>query len=242
MNSLLNDIRAILFDLDNTIFDHTRVQKESLFELHTRYSEIFDGISFDKFYRAYVKNNEIVWRMMVAGEITKETLRLRRFSDVLQSFGLGTARAAEMTKVYLDIYADRYYFMDGAYSVLQELHTRFNLGLITNGFPDIQNIKIDRLGIRSLFDVIVMSDTAGVMKPHPDIFLKAVEALDRSAEECLFVGDSYDTDITGAAQIGMKTVWFNPSRKEPPQDAPHRLPVVTDLRELITQLEHSSSG
>lgn len=98
--------------------------------------------------------------------------------------------------------------VDQAEEVLHALKSKYRIGLITNGRTDIQYGKIDRLGIRNVFEFILVSEEAGVKKPDPRIFEMAVESLKLRPEECVYVGDYPRNDIEGAGKVGMRTVWI----------------------------------
>jgi len=91
---------------------------------------------------------------------------------------------------------------------LSRLHT---LGLITNGAPDLQQEKIDATGIRSFFEVIVISGELGYGKPDPRIFESAARRLGVDPRFAWMIGDSFQRDIVGAKAMGMNTVWVNRS-------------------------------
>jgi len=99
--------------------------------------------------------------------------------------------------------------VQGAKQVIEKLSKRFPLGVISNGFPDIQYNKLKSLHIEKLFKVILLSEELGVRKPNKRIFKLAAERIGIKTNYCLFVGDSLDTDILGAKNSGMKTCWFN---------------------------------
>jgi len=80
--------------------------------------------------------------------------------------------------------------------------------LITNGRTAIQYGKIDRLGLRDRFEVILVSEEVGIKKPNPDLFRMALKRLGLEPEECLYVGDHPVNDIEGAAAVGMETIWM----------------------------------
>ncbi|MCZ8517393.1 HAD family hydrolase [Paenibacillus filicis] len=99
---------------------------------------------------------------------------------------------------------------DDTFHVLDHLHKQYPLLLLTNGAPDLQQEKIDSiLGLADYFDHIIISGTFGAGKPAPSIFQHAMELLGISPEEGMMVGDNLDTDIKGAGGIGMRSVWIN---------------------------------
>lgn len=107
--------------------------------------------------------------------------------------------------------------MKDAKRVVKTLSKKFKLGIISNGFPDVQYRKLRVLGFENLFQCIMLSGEIDILKPDPRIFLKATNLLAVQPEESLYVGDSYNVDIVGAKKAGMQTCWFNPHKIRLPQ-------------------------
>ncbi len=111
-------------------------------------------------------------------------------------------------------YYDTNYFSHGAamkdaLEILDYCRERgYILGLVTNGKKDLQDGKIDLLGLRGYFKAIVISGEAGISKPDPAIYKLALERMGTSAEQTLFIGDHPVNDIWGAGKAGMDTVWL----------------------------------
>lgn len=124
-----------------------------------------------------------------------------------------------------------------SFQVLDELKGKYQLLLLTNGSPSLQNTKLTVTPeIGPYFDHIVISGAFGKGKPDPSIFEHALTKFDLDAEEALMVGDNLLTDITGAEKAGIRSVWVNREQK-----APHETIKATyeihDLTELLPILE-----
>ncbi|TMV50291.1 HAD family hydrolase [Paenibacillus mesophilus] len=99
---------------------------------------------------------------------------------------------------------------DETFNVLDDLKGKVKLLLLTNGSPDLQKEKIAGVpGLSAYFDHIVISGAFGVGKPAPSIFRYAMQLLDIRPDEGMMVGDKLTTDIIGANGVGMKSVWMN---------------------------------
>lgn len=88
------------------------------------------------------------------------------------------------------------------------------VGICSNMTAYIQYLKLEKLGVTSCIDWIVTSEEAGVEKPEPKIFRQCLEKSGVRAEECLFIGDSLNGDVMGAAGVGMKALLFAPDAPE----------------------------
>ena len=94
--------------------------------------------------------------------------------------------------------------------MLEELAPHFQLHIITNGFDEIQSIKLNSSGLTDFFDVIVTSGTAGFQKPQVQIFDFALQEASANANESVMIGDNPLSDIQGAADAGMAQIFYNP--------------------------------
>lgn len=102
-----------------------------------------------------------------------------------------------------------------AQALLESLRSRgLKTGLVANSWPDPARLlrrDVEEAGLATLLDVIVFSEDVGAMKPDPAIFLAATGALGVQPEAAMYVGDRLETDVQGAANLGMTTVqalWF----------------------------------
>jgi putative hydrolase of the HAD superfamily len=130
------------------------------------------------------------------------------------------------------------------HALLESLRERgLRLGLVSNAFDPgwLLHRDLEEMGLRERLDFAVFSSEVGKRKPHPDIFRRALEALDVPAEETLFVGDRLYEDVRGAAELGMTTVqalWFRaeatPDGAEPDFQAFTQMDVLNIVRRLNT--------
>jgi len=122
------------------------------------------------------------------------------------------------------------------FAVLDELKGKYKLLLLTNGSPGLQNTKLTITPeIAPYFDEIVISGDFGKGKPDPAIFEHAVSLLGLDVSDCIMVGDNLNTDILGASRVGMKSVWINREEKTP--ETVHPTYEIQDLLELIPLLK-----
>lgn len=144
-----------------------------------------------------------------------------------------------LNSAFLSAMADICAPLAGATELLNALRGKVKLGIITNGFTELQQVRLERTGFRNHFDVLIISEQVGVAKPHPDIFEHALSVMGSPARErVLMVGDNPDSDILGGLNAGLQTCWINAEHKpEPAGIKPHYQ--VTSLPELESILLHS---
>jgi putative hydrolase of the HAD superfamily len=120
-------------------------------------------------------------------------------------------------------------------TVLTALRPRYRLALITNGAPDLQRTKIGATGLGEWFEVMVVSGELGLGKPDPGIFTAALARLQLTPRDVVMVGNSLDHDIAGARAAGVGSVWINRSVDSLPTDLTPDA-VITGLDELPSLL------
>jgi len=104
------------------------------------------------------------------------------------------------------------------------------LHLISNGFKESQDIKINGTGIGKYFTHIIISEDVGVNKPDKAIFEYAINLAGTTKHQSLMIGDSLEADVRGALDFGMDAIYFNPFNAPKPDDVPVQ---INHLRELI---------
>ena len=220
---------AVLFDLDNTLFDHEKTQawaiKTMCENLH---------IDFQAFYPLFVLYNKEVWREFADRLITVSSMRIGRFRKTLNALHISHLDPEILSEEYLALYRKSVYLIEGTREVLLELKPHFILGIITNGTSDVQKKKIERSSLDHLFDFIVTVDEAGCSKPSPAFFELAFQKAGVPPKDITCVGDNFLEDIVGAAQAGAgRTVWFNP-RNDPVPEQYHIRPdhIISRLQDL----------
>ncbi len=226
--SLTRGIKAVVFDLDNTLIDHAFAEKEAMMRVlaayanHERVGEMFRS-NTAPFLAAYRRVNEALWLDFAFQRISGDELKWMRFAQTLQTqaTSLSEQDAArlgkEMGAEYLRLYKEHWRLLDGANELLNSLEHRFKLGVITNGFTDQQRGKLAQFSWQNRFHTVVLSEEVGVMKPHHEIFTIAEKQLQCLPDELLYVGDNYVSDIEGAHGAGWRTAWLQTEYKEKPE-------------------------
>jgi putative hydrolase of the HAD superfamily len=126
--------------------------------------------------------------------------------------------------------------MPDALETMTRLSSRYALGMLTNGAPDLQREKIASSGLEDLFQEIVISGVYGIGKPRPEIFLHLTDRLGASPGEAVMVGNSLERDIAGARNAGITSIWLKvPGSEEP--DAVEPDYSISGLAELPGLLE-----
>ena len=210
----MRTIKGIFFDIDDTLFDRELAQRKILRIIMERYAELFEEIHEERVLSGFLESDRVSNDEYEAG-LPGTELRNRRTEIFLELLGLNGRYADEITDLYVNEYPALNAPISGARELVSGLASRFNLGVISNGLPDVQYKKLEALGIYTEFKCIVLSEVLGIAKPDPRIFSHALSLLSMAPDEALYVGDSFENDVVGAAGAGMQVCWFNPTGSKP---------------------------
>ena len=194
-------IEAILFDWSNTLVQFT--WDDDLLEAGHRAGLVAagsdqDAAEFTERYRGLVLN---------------DATPADDYGTLLRE--LGVADSDRFMDAEHEVWRPAHEALGSAQALLDSLRSRgIKTGLVANSWPDparLLRADVEAFGLTEQFDVIVFSEEVGFRKPQPEIFLHALAQLGVDPENAMFVGDRLDTDVQGAAQVGMATVqalWF----------------------------------
>jgi 2-haloacid dehalogenase len=220
--------RGFLFDADNTLFDYDRAEAEALDET---VAEAIAGVPPEKARSAYRLINAGYWKRFEQAEVSREELKVGRFSDLLAALGVG-GDARAMADGYLVRLSRKAYFLPHAREVVESLARTAGLCLVTNGFASVQRGRMEASGIEGCFTAILISEDLGFAKPDPRFFHRACAELRLAPAEVLCVGDSPASDIGGALSAGVDACWYAPDGSQWPDSRNTPTLVIIDLREL----------
>ncbi len=209
-------IKWIFLDLDNTLWDFDGNAEDALNVLHDRHQlKHHTGYEVDQFVALYKDVNQAYWLRYEKGEVDKETLRTKRFTDTFELMGLPHALQPEnIWQEYLDICPRMTKLMPGALECLEMLSTKFRIGILTNGFEGTQTLKLSESGIGNFVNYLQTSERVGLAKPSLDFFQWALNHANIDSKEALYIGDNINTDVRGGLNAGIRTYWYTPEIQE----------------------------
>jgi len=202
--------RAVLFDMDDTIFDHSLTCRAALAKLRESEAAL-RGRPLDEVWHEYLRLLDAVQPDVLAGRLTKQEARVERFRQLAAMCGaeVSAADAVRLTGTYRRHYQENRRLVPGVREVLRGLRHRTVVGVVTNNEVAEQEEKLDSFGLRPLIDFMIVSEGVGVAKPDPAIFRLALERAETAPDETVMIGDSWRSDIAGARGVGVAAVWFN---------------------------------
>jgi putative hydrolase of the HAD superfamily len=207
--------RAVLFDLDDTLFDHRGSSRAALAEVHRRHAAASE---FDAFERHHARFLEELHLEVLAGRMPLDDARRERFLRVFAALGirLSPSDVDAVAAAYRSGYIPAWRAIDGAAELLAAVRQHARIGVISNNLREETRDKLVFCRLAPLVDALVVSGDEGVSKPDPRLFHIALDRLGVTAEDAVMVGDSWANDIAGAVSAGIRAVWFNPLRKPRP--------------------------
>jgi putative hydrolase of the HAD superfamily len=221
-------IRAVVFDIDNTLVDHERAEREGAAQVFSKVGYTMPGApSLNEFTSLWHAEAERYADMYAEGRVALRDARVRRVQGIFAHWGrtLTEGEAWDIYQLYYSGYEHGWHLFDDVRPCLGALGG-YELGIISNGDGANQRRKLERVGILTCFKAVVISGDVGSAKPEPKIFLHAVESLNVEPDEALYVGDKLDVDVRGAKVAGLWGVWLNRTGTKPPED-------VLSMRSLV---------
>lgn len=217
--------KNIFIDLDKTIWDFDRNTQLTFREIFEKYKLETLGISdLQSFFQTYTIINDMLWALYRENKIKKEVLTIRRFELTLKEFGIDDLiLATHMAEDFVTLSPLKTILFPHSHEALTYLNRRYTLHIITNGFEEVQQKKLDVSDLRKYFSTITTSEEAGVKKPEAGIFELALAKAVAKPSESLMIGDDIEVDVAGAKGIGMATLLFNPECNEHENNTDHEV-------------------
>src|SRR5262245_30744103 len=225
----LGAIQAAVFDLDGTLLDRRRSFDGFVRNQWIRFSDLFNGVKEDEYLECLVELDG-------DGYAPRQEL----FTTMVAKFELPGHLADRLLSDYRAGFPSACLLFPDAAQTLATIHASgLKLGLITNGSVRMQQRKLECLNLAPMFDAILISDAEGVTKPDRQIFQRAVDRLNATPAQTVFVGDHPEVDVAGARAAGLRTIW----RRDPKVSrAVEADAVIDDLGELVALLGIQASA
>lgn len=200
----------LLIDLDDTILDFQKAEAVAI-----RRTLADAGLEpTDAVCQRYSRINDMHWKMLERGEITREQVLVGRFQMLFGEMGI-EADAQQVAKNYAWNLSLGHDFLPGAEDALKALQGKYRLFLASNGTDWVQHRRIDDSGITKYFEDIFISQEIGANKPAVAFFERSFARIpDFAPEKAMMIGDSLSSDILGGQNMGIATCWINPRGKK----------------------------
>jgi len=225
---LKKNYNNIFFDLDRTLWDFETNSKQAINKLFYKYNLDKKITDFDIFFKTYEKINEKYWDMYRKGKISKEYLRTNRFYSTLKYFDIDDFKLSNKFGLdYIKISPKQTNLFPDTIKILENLHTKYNLFIITNGFKEVQFIKLKNSKLDKYFKKVFTSEIIGAQKPNSKFFEYVIKHTNSKKNESIVVGDDLKVDILGAKKFGIDQIYFNPKQIS------HNEQITFEIKNLI---------
>ena len=202
---MIPDIQAIFFDYGGTLDAPGVAWKEHFWPIYQKHGMEVD---YHDFVKAFYRSDDFLVEQgdsnLSLTEIVKKQVDL-----VFKNLGINSPDAAEA--IASEFCNSSFKAIKRNITVLRQLSEKARLGIISNNYGNLEAI-CKETGLYDLMSVMVDSRRVGAVKPDSRIFNAALEALNLPAGKCLMVGDSFERDIKGALNMGMKAAWLVPEK------------------------------
>lgn len=222
----IKNIKHVFFDLDHTLWDfdkNSALTFQKIFDLHDL------DIDNSQFISVYEPINLNYWKLYREEKIDKSSLRYKRLKDTFDILGKSVSDNIinQLSEDYITYLTTFNHLFDGTLDILQHLRPTYQLHIITNGFEEAQQKKMDNANISHFFSTVTNSEMAGVKKPNPMIFNHALEKAVAKPEESIMIGDNLEADILGAIDVGFDAILFNY----------HQVKAESDIKQVSSLLD-----
>jgi putative hydrolase of the HAD superfamily len=204
----IKNIKHIFFDLDHTLWDfdkNSALTFDKIFKLNNL------EIDIANFLRIYEPVNLNYWKLYRDSEINQEELRYGRLRDTFNAleFSVEDQLIHLLSEDYIAHLTTFDHLLEDTIDILNYLQPSYHLHIITNGFGEAQQKKMQVSNILHYFKTVTNAENAGVKKPNPIIFNHALQLATAKSEESIMIGDSYEADVLGALEAGYDAIFFN---------------------------------
>ncbi len=230
----LRNYKHLFFDLDNTLWDFRANSREAFCDVFENLGLSKHISEFDRFIELYEIYNEKLWTEYRKGRMNKEAMRRDRLILTFRELGIEDEELVRKTnELYIQTAPTKTHLFPGVHETLSYLAGKYNLYILTNGFSEIQLLKISSCGLQHYFKKLFMAEMVGYQKPDRRFFEYAIKSVHAHKNECLIIGDDPEADIHGGLNAGIDQVYFN-LHNRPCRTAPtFEIKEISGLREIL---------
>lgn len=232
---MLSKYKCILFDLDHTLWDYESNCAETIDDLFHKYELKKRGVSSSaQFIEIFNKINTPLWDQYDRGEIHRDVIRFERFNRILLKVGIDDyPMSLKMSADYVAESPRKKNLMPFAIDILDYLHAKYTMYIITNGFDEIQGTKLASTGIEKYFKDVITSEKAGHKKPAKEIFDYTLQQNGYRPDEAIMIGDNLLTDIAGANNASIDAVFYNVNKIQHGAKVTHEISCLKELKGIL---------
>lgn len=225
----------LFFDFDHTLWDFETNSRQALTKLYYEFNlRQFNIQSPEHFIDTYLPINYQLWADYRDGKIDAPTVKLKRFKDTLQQFGVVDLDFVKQVKAfYLNELPLGGALMPTVIDTLTTLQEHYTLHVVTNGFKAVTAEKMKHCQIGHFFQSVLSAEEVGVLKPNPLVFEMALSNNNANVQHSLYIGDNIIADVQGARGVGMDQVFFNPEQTAHAEQPTYEIKLMSELLNFL---------
>lgn len=202
-------IKAVLIDIDDTIFDFEKCSKNSFLKTLEKFNLKFKEEDFSYFNKV----NDILWTKQKLGEINIKEVFIKRDYLMGKYFNIDIEKGL-FNDLFVKFLYDEIEMVDGIEDLLLYLSDKYKIFTASNGIYKMQENRLKKSNLDKYFDKIFVSEKIGYEKPDERFFQKIMDLTKYSNDDLIMIGDSIKSDIIGAKNSKIKSIYFNNENKK----------------------------
>lgn len=219
---------TLLFDLDDTLMDFGKAEDNAINILLQSY----DVPISDENKQIYIELNKSLWKALEKGEITREQLWAKRFTEYFKILGI-EADGVKANFEFMSYIAQGSFMIDGALETCRALHMDYKIYIITNGSKMAQQGRLTKSPLLEYIDGVFISEEIGFVKPEKGFFDYVFSVIDeKDKAKVLVIGDSLSSDIEGAVSYGLDSCWLNRG-EEKENNATFQIKYISQITDIL---------
>lgn len=232
----MTSLKAVIFDLDDTLFDDTACMYAGLSALTQAYH--IQNIDIKQLYQRHWEIISEIDPLLFSGQIDAQEARKRRYEKLLTELGVQQPDGLEATQIYRKAYQAHWAVIEGGPELLKTLREYgLKIGVLTNYVREVQVEKLAHCGLTPLVDVMLCVDEIPAAKPDPRSYQAICDKLKMTPAEAIMIGDNWENDVQGALSFGMRAIWLNRHSQTVPDP---KIPAVTELKDVLKNIDLES--
>lgn len=222
--------KAIFFDIDDTLLDFSSASRAAFIQS----CDALNLFQADRLYQKFQAIDQFLWVEQKQGKISVSDVIDRRFHVLFsqETIDLDHAKMRDTFQHHLSLEAQ---MEAGAHELLTYLSSKYQIYAASNSLWALQHSRLNIAKLLPYFSKLFVSDIIGYEKPAPNFFQECLRQSQWAAHEVLFVGDSLEADMQGAANSKIDTCWYNPQSKNNHIDCHinHQIQTLSELMDIL---------
>lgn len=228
--------KALLFDLDDTIFDFERCSRKALFETFQQLGADYNDFVYEQFRQV----DDMLWSQQKRGSLTLHEVLEIRFKHLFERLNIkvrgqlnpysaapsdslsrldgslsqwGDALYIEAQRLFADRLSNQFHLKPDAENIIERLSKRYPLYVASNGILEMQVQRLKLAKLLPYFTDVYVSDDIGYEKPNSKFFAECLRRSRLTPDDVLLIGDSLQADMVGGNNSAIDTCWYNPNKR-----------------------------